>query len=693
MPRRVTLVLAGALVAATPAAAQAAETYTVDGSAAAGCSAAKVCKTLTAAVAAVAAGDTIVVQPGTYKEPGKVTVTKANVTIQGTAGKTAILPVASAAAGDPTISLAQGGVLDGLTIATAANAGPAVLVTGRDTVFRNGAILRIGASTEDTAAYAVDAGVAAGTSTIQSATIINGPPGQTNKTAAAVQGNATSTLAISDAFVLSGPGNGPALALTGNDKTAGGEAISNAVVRTTLVAQRAAADALTFTSGATSTVKKALALDSAALLPGTSGAGLRAESLANALGTPTDTAGDLKVVASHVTIAGGDKPFVVAAGSGGQTAVGNVDVTFDRSIVHGANQGTVSSFTPAAPLPIPLPLPTGTANTAKVVVSNSDTTQNAVGAAGGKATVAVPGKTTTPDAALFVDLPKLNVHLRQDAPVIDKGGPAIAGESDKDADGQPRVNGAASDLGADEFVNRPPVAAATVSPAVGTPDTDIAFDASKAADPEAGAGGGIVTYRWNFGDGTIVDTATPTTSHRYAKPGSYTPKMLVIDNLGTASDVLVLPVVAIRDATAPVVALTSPTSGKVFTVFVKRTTKTASGKQRKVTKLDPKRVAKVRFAGKATDANGIASVELSIRRVSTAKAAATSCVFLDGKTTFRSRSCAKPLFFVVKQTAGSFSYRLKSTLKPKAGLYEVSVRATDGGGLAATSKPVRFRLK
>ncbi len=691
MPRRVTLVLAGALAAAvTPTAAQAADTYTVDPGAAAGCSAAKVCQTLTAAGAAVAAGDTIDVTAGTYKEAGKVTVTKANVTIKGTPGKTTIYPAASAAAGDPTISLAQGGVLDGITVATATNAGPAVLVTGRDTVFRNGAILRISPSTQDAAAYAVDAGVAAGTSTIQSATIINGPAGQTTGAAAAVQGNATSTLAVSDTFVLSGAGSGPALALTGNDKTAGGEAVPNTVTRATLVAQRPASDALTITSGASDAVKKALTLDSVALLPGSSGAGLRASSVAGApLPTPLDTAGDIKVTATHVTIAGGAKPFVVSALATGTPAAGSIAVTFDRSIVHGAEQGTVASFTPT----VPVPALGGTANAAAVTVSTSDTTQNAVGGAGDKATVAVTGKTTTPDAQLFVNLAKLDTHLRQDAPVIDKGGAAVAGESDKDVDGQPRVNGAASDLGADEFVNRAPVAAATVTPTTVAPDTDVSFDATKSSDPEAGAGGGIVTYRWNFGDGTIVDTATPTTAHRYATAGSYTPKMAVLDNAGAISDILTLPVVTVRDATAPAVSLTTPKAGQAFRVFVRKRIKRASGKARTVTSLDPKRLAKVAFTGKASDASGLASVQLSIRRVSVAKAAATACVYLDGKTTFRSASCKKPVFFLVRQAGGAFTYKLKRTLKAKAGLYEVTARATDAGGLVTTTAPVRFRLK
>ncbi len=697
MSRRVTLILLGAAIGvlSPTVAAQAADTYTVDAGAAAGCDASKVCKTLTAAVAAVAAGDTIVVKPGTYTEPGTITLTKKNVVIRGTAGKTTVFPAASAAAGDPTITLGEGDVLGGVSVATTTNAGPAILVTGGGTTVRNAVIVRLSPSTVDAPAYAVDAGLASGTSTLERVTIVNGPPGTTDGTEAAVRGNGTSTLAILDSLVISGPGTGPAVALTGNDKTAGNAPIANTIVRSTLVAQKAAGDALTVTSAAANALDKAVVLDSSSLLPGGSGAGLRAASLAGSV-PGMDTAGDIKVTANHVTVAGGDKPFVVSAASSGAPAagVGNIDVTFDRSIVHGKSQGTVSS---AAAVNIGMPpvvVPVASANVARVVVSTSDTTQNAVGGAGDKATVTVPGKTTTPDAQLFVDLAKLNVHLRQGAPAIDRGGAAVASESATDLDGQPRQTGPATDLGADEFVNLAPVARATASPTAAKQDQAIAFDGSGSRDPEAASGGGIATFRWVFGDGTTQDTATPTVSHAYSRVGAYNATLTVIDTAGVASAPFAIPAVSVVDGTPPTVKLTAPKPGQVFKIFVTRKV-TRGTRTVTTTTLNRTALAKVRFKGTATDATAIGSVQLSIRRVSSKgqRASTTTCIYLDGKTTFKSRSCKKPLFFLVQQKSGVFSYKFKSTLKPKAGVYEVTARATDAAGNVATSVKVRFRLK
>lgn len=696
MPRRVVFVLLTVAfsVAAVPAAAQAAvQTYTVDTAAAGpGCDTTRLCKTVTAAVAAVADGDTIVVKPGTYREAGKITLTKKDVVIQGTPGKTTIFPAASAVAGDPTFTLTQGNVLDGITVATAANAGPAIRVMGPGTVVKNGAILRVAASTADAPAYAVDAAVTAGTSTVQQSTIVNAPAGASAQTQPAVSGNATSTLALTDALVISGAGNGPAVALVGNDKNADATAIANTITRSNLIAQRAASDALTITGAADDARRKAVTLDSTALLPGTSGTGVSVATLAGSM-PGQDSSGDVKVIARHVTVAGGDKPFAVAATSSG-TPAGSIDVTFDRSIVHGRSQGTVTSFTPILP-PLTLPIPGvgGTANTARVVISASDTTQDAIGAASDKATVTVPGKTTTPDAQLFVNLAKANVRLRANAPAIDKGGPAVAGESTTDFEGQPRLTGAATDLGADEFLNLRPTASAVANPRVARQGAAITFDASSSSDPEAGSGGGIAKYQWAFGDGSTQETTTPTVTHSYAQRGFFDATLTVVDAGGLASASFAIPRVAIVDGTPPVVKLTSPTANRTFKVFVtkkvKKGTRTVS-----VTRIDKKRLVKVLFKGTVTDASPLRSVELAIRRVSVARGtASTSCVYLVAKTTFKTVSCKKPAFFVVQQKSGAFRYRFKSTLRPKAGLYEVSARATDAGGVVSSPVRVRFRLK
>lgn len=689
MSRRVSVIsLAAALsAAALPAAAQAADTYTVDQAAADGCSAAKVCKTVAQAAAAVAEGDTISIKAGTYNETAKIALTKKNVNIVGVAGKTTVVG-GSTTAGDPVFTLIEGDILDGVTVQTGGtNPGPGVLVTGRGTTFKNGAILRLSASNQDKPAYLVDPGVAAGTSTISAVTILNGPSGATTQTQPAVAGNASSSLAINDALIISGAGNGPAVGLSGNDNTVPATPVPNTLTRVSLIASKASADALAVTAAAGSATKKAVTLDTSVLLPGSNAAGISVATTPGPL-AGQDTAGDIAVKASHVTIQGGRLPFLVNAASGGQTAVGNLTLAFDRSIVHGSAQGTVTSFVPATPIP----LISGVANTAKVTLTNSDSAQTAFTGSGGGATVTVTGGSNTPDDKLFVNAAKQNVHLRADAPVIDKGGDLVAGESDKDIDSQDRKAGAATDLGADEFVNRAPTAAATASAQKVLQNQAVTFDASKSTDPEAGVGGAIVAYQWTFGDGSTATTSTPTTTHAYSQLGLYNATVVAVDNFGASSAKAAIPAIAVSDGSAPVVKVTTPKKNGAYAILA--TTKLGK-KARKV--LDPTLVGKISFSGTASDPQGIKLVLLSVRRLAVGNAAVPknpkACVYLDGKTTFKSSACKKPVFFNAQFKDGKFSYKFKKTLKPKAGRYQLTAYAIDGSGIFSTPVVVPFKLK
>lgn len=72
----------------------------------------------------------------------------------------------------------------------------------------------------------------------------------------------------------------------------------------------------------------------------------------------------------------------------------------------------------------------------------------------------------------------------------------------------------------------PPVASFTEDLHVAPVGTPINFDASASNDPD----GTIVSYEWDFGDGT---TATgPTATHTYAAPGTYTVTLTVTDDDG-----------------------------------------------------------------------------------------------------------------------------------------------------------------
>src|SRR5262249_45651717 len=58
----------------------------------------------------------------------------------------------------------------------------------------------------------------------------------------------------------------------------------------------------------------------------------------------------------------------------------------------------------------------------------------------------------------------------------------------------------------------------------------ILFDASNSVSPV----GNIVNYGWDFGDGTIVSTGTPTITHTYAAPGSFDVTLTVVNSAGTS---------------------------------------------------------------------------------------------------------------------------------------------------------------
>jgi PKD domain len=73
-----------------------------------------------------------------------------------------------------------------------------------------------------------------------------------------------------------------------------------------------------------------------------------------------------------------------------------------------------------------------------------------------------------------------------------------------------------------------PLPLAHFTAAVGTPlvgQVD-AFDAKTSTGSEKSA---IIEYKWDFGDGATAVTSTPSTTHAYGAPGSYTVKLLVLD--------------------------------------------------------------------------------------------------------------------------------------------------------------------
>ncbi|MCX7733233.1 MAG: PKD domain-containing protein [bacterium] len=77
----------------------------------------------------------------------------------------------------------------------------------------------------------------------------------------------------------------------------------------------------------------------------------------------------------------------------------------------------------------------------------------------------------------------------------------------------------------------PPVAVFSSNPRRGTVPLNVFFDASASFDYD----GFIVLYSWNFGDGSVLDTTSPTISHTYVNPGEYRAILKVRDSGGNES--------------------------------------------------------------------------------------------------------------------------------------------------------------
>lgn len=693
MSGRVSLLLtvAGAALA-VPATASAA-TFTVDATAPAGC-AGNVCKTVAAANAAVADGDTISIKASRtpyVEEP--IVVTKKDVTIEGQPGG-AILTSSSTTPGAVVLRLGNGsgGTGDGtklknLFLSGQADSGPVLRVSAVGTSAETSFFARAAAATQDTPAVLIDDAVT-GTTTVKGSFVINSPTGATGQEAAALKGGAASSLVLEDTLVISGAQQGPGVELTGAAADT-----PNRIVRSTAYGNAAGADGLLISSTATSAVDKTVQVDSSIFSGGSTAAGVNV-TVASGLAA---TAGDIDVTLNHVTIAGSAKGIsvdaqAIALGS----SVGNVDVKVDRSIVKGSITGE------AAPTVLLLVGPS-----VAIDVTNSDAAATA--STTGNTTITATGnENNTPDA-LFADPGKEDFHLRVGSPAIDKAGAQVAGESDKDLDGEPRVGGAASDRGADEYYNKPPVPAISVAKTDYAVNEPVTFDGTKSVDPEALSGGGIKSYAWDFGDGSPrVSTATPTVQHAYAAAGSYTTRLVVVDQQDAISTTLASVVVNVggagagSDGAPPTVTVASPKAKATLKLYTVRTT-TVKRKGRKALKRTTRKIRKITFSGKAQDSSGIGGVQIAIRRVKLAatKKASTSqssrCTFFDIKANaFKVLSCAKPRYTnIAVKDDGSWAYRLKSAAYPKlkAGSYELLVRATDKTGTISAPLRVAFTFK
>ena len=79
-------------------------------------------------------------------------------------------------------------------------------------------------------------------------------------------------------------------------------------------------------------------------------------------------------------------------------------------------------------------------------------------------------------------------------------------------------------------VNQAPTANAG-GPYAGRPDVPVAFDGRLSADPD----GSVVSYAWDFGDGSQAVWDQPNATHSYAAAGNYTVTLRVLDDDDTYS--------------------------------------------------------------------------------------------------------------------------------------------------------------
>ena len=405
----------------------------------------------------------------------------------------------------------------------------------------------------------------------------------------------TGGLRVEDALIVQAAGAVPAAV------SLSGAGVSS-LVRSSVAAAGPAVDAVDVQSATTG--DRSLAIDSSILSGGANAASLSVTSSNSLL---TQNNGNVGVTAVHATIAGAASAVATKVTPFLTGTPGTITVGIDRSIVRGTVAGGVA-------------------------VTNSDATS----------------------ADVFVNAAAKNFHLRADATSdIDHGGPAVAGESATDVDGQPRVAGAASDLGADEFVNQAPVARLATPAAARTPNATT-FDASASSDPEAASGGGIARYHFDFGDGTSLDSPTPVVTHAYAKPGSYSATVTVTDVQGLAG-VPSAPVQAVvTDGIAPTARIISPRNNKKLRLLTKRHKR-----------------APIRFTGSASDDTSVAAVGLTLQRLGTKR--------------------ITKIKVTVRQ--GIWSYKVAKKLKLRRGRYELKAYAVDAAGNVSKAARVRFKLK
>jgi len=134
-----------------------------------------------------------------------------------------------------------------------------------------------------------------------------------------------------------------------------------------------------------------------------------------------------------------------------------------------------------------------------------------------------PWYTKDPET-VYVDYQNNDYRLRAGSPAIDAG---VDVGFTHDILGNPIVN--APDIGAYEYVLFP-VSAIKNEPKEGRAPLTVSFDGSQSTSPN----GNIVSYAWDFGDGST--STEMKTSHIFTSPGEYTVTLTVTDVYGVKDE-------------------------------------------------------------------------------------------------------------------------------------------------------------
>lgn len=404
--------------------------------------------------------------------------------------------------------------------------------------------------------------------------------------------------------------------------------------------------------------------------------------------TPS-TADDVTLALRHATVSGpeGSKGILLDASDangctppnpacllGPAVPRANMTATLTDSIVDGESVAVANG-----------PDDAGADNTARIVFTGKNLADAVTGSSEGAPSGSVNA------AALFYNAANYVLVLRADAAAaIDQGGANPGdGEPDTDVFGDPRKSGAATDLGADEFVNLAPTASFGVSEERPAPGEEVTFT-STSKDPETGFGGGIVTYYWDFGDGTPVrETTEPVVKHTYATEGDKKVRLAVVDNFGAGGGPAVRDVLVEKpaDTAAPAVEILQP-------------------KQRQKLRLRRKggkrRALHLTVLGGVTDATGIKQVDVALRLVKRRggkRLRGGTCEFYGGRRRFSRTDCDDPVWLKASRTRNVWRFRTHKRLRLPKGLYELRVRGTDMLGnvtsefTKADRTLVRFRVR